>query len=369
MQNVFRHVLAMLIIVCMAGGVEADTTEWINQILSVQKRGEGNVQAAAAAAKLQEQGPEALLPVLNALDKANPLAFNWLQISFESIASRAQLNSKLPTQTLEKFVLEQSHNGRARKLAFDWLSRVDETAEKRLIPGMLNDPSGPLRREAVAAAILEAKQTEGEQAKLESWKKALSGAVDKDQVDEISDALKKLGEPVDLVKHFGLITEWYIVGPFDNTDMKAFNVAYPPEKEIDLDAEYEGKLGGVKWERFVSESKDGAFDIAELTEPHKGAIDYAFTEFNAEQTQEVEFRLATANAWKLWVNGELVFAREEYHRGMRFDQYIVRGEIRKGKNTFLLKVCQNEQTQDWAQKWAFQFRIVDHSGRAVTQAD
>ena len=68
------------------------------------------------------------------------------------------------------------------------------------------------------------------------------------------------------------------------------------------------------------------------------------------------------------MNGELVFAREEYHRGMQFDQYIVPGKLQPGKNTILLKVCQNEQEQDWAQRWAVQFRICDIEGRALRAA-
>jgi hypothetical protein len=31
----------------------------------------------------------------------------------------------------------------------------------------------------------------------------------------------------------------------------------------------------------------------------------------------------------------------------------------------LLKICQNEQTEEWAQNWAFQFRVCDAIGTAV----
>ena len=346
----------------------ADTSSLITTIRQVDKQGQGNVKAAQALQQLQTEGTEALIPILQAMEGANPLALNWLQGAFQAIAEQGLANGSLAAEPLEEFVLDRTQNGRARKLAFDWLVKVDESAQQQLIPNMLDDPSSPLRREAVAHAISIAEKAEGETAQLALWKKALSGAVDRDQVDQIAKELKKLGEPVDIVQHLGLLTEWHVIGPFDNTDMKAFDVVYPPETEIDLEATYEGKLGDVEWKRYVSEKEDGAFDLAELTEPHKGAIDYAYTEFESDASQEVEFRLATANAWKLWVNGELVFAREEYHRGMRFDQYIVRGQIQKGKNKFLLKVCQNEQDQSWAQRWAFQFRIVDESGRAVTQA-
>ena len=34
---------------------------------------------------------------------------------------------------------------------------------------------------------------------------------------------------------------WHLIGPFDNTDGRAQETAYPPEQEIKLDATYEGK--------------------------------------------------------------------------------------------------------------------------------
>ncbi len=368
MSAMSRLRFALVLGVLLSTSVHAaETSELIEKIKSVGKRGAGHDAAAVAVKQLQKAGVGAAIPILNAMDDANPLAFNWLQVAFESVVDSAIKDGSVSAKDLEAFALDRTHHGRSRRVAFDWLVKCDSTASERLIPQMLDDPSGPLRREAVARIIEQAKDGASDEAKLALWKKALTGAVDKDQVDEVAKALEKLDQPVDLVHHFGLLTEWRVIGPFDNTDMKGFDVAYPPEKELDFDAEYEAKTEPVKWEKLASERKDGAFDLAELTAPHKGAISYAYTEFTSAENQEVEFRLATANAWKLWVNGKLVFAREEYHRGMQFDQYIVRGEIKKGKNTFLMKVCQNEQEQDWAQRWAFQFRIVDDSGRAVTQ--
>lgn len=346
----------------------ADSTELIARIKSVRERGAGHAAAALAVKELQQSGWDAALETLRSMNGANPLALNWLQVAFESLADRAMSNGTISAEELEAFVLDRSQHSRARKVAFDWLVKADPTAQKRLIPNMLDDPSGPLRRLAVARLIDQAQAENPPDVQAALWKEALRGAVDRDQVDEIAAALKKLGHEIDLVDHFGLLTQWHVIGPFDNRDMQGFDVVYPPEEEVDLQATYEGLLGEVSWIELSSEREDGTFDLAELTAPHKGAIDYAFTEFHSPADQEVEFRLATANAWKLWVNGELVFAREEYHRGMRFDQYIVRGHIQKGTNRFLLKVCQNEQEQDWAQRWAFQFRVVDDSGRAVTQS-
>jgi hypothetical protein len=50
---------------------------------------------------------------------------------------------------------------------------------------------------------------------------------------------------------------------------------------------------------------------------------------------------------------------------MTMDQYVGRGKLRKGANEILIKVCQNEQKDDWAQSWGFQARLCDALGGAV----
>ena len=47
------------------------------------------------------------------------------------------------------------------------------------------------------------------------------------------------------------------------------------------------------------------------------------------------------------------------------DQYVAPFELKKGKNTILLKICQNEQEESWAQRWEFQFRITDPTGKGL----
>ncbi len=50
---------------------------------------------------------------------------------------------------------------------------------------------------------------------------------------------------------------------------------------------------------------------------------------------------------------------------MRLDQYAAKGTLKKGRNEILLKVCQNEQTEEYAQVWMFQARLSDATGVAV----
>jgi hypothetical protein len=370
-----RLSLAML---CLTTALPAAPVDrLLEQIKGVGGQGEGHAAAHQAVRQLSAGDVDSLLPILNASNDANPLAVNWLRGAFEAIASRAlRSGGTLPQQELEAFVRDTDNAPRIRRLAYEWLVKVDPEAPNRMIPGMLDDPSPEMRRDAVARIIDAARQAEsaGEpDAAGKTWRTALANAVDRDQVDTIAAALKEHGEEVSLIEHFGFLMEWRLIGPFDNKDMQGFDVAYPPEEELKFDARYTssywgGTDGPVTWKACESQKSDGLVDIAELLHNHKGSVVYAATDFLADRAQPVEFRLSTSNAWKLWLNGELLFAREEYHRGMRFDQYRVPASLRPGRNVIILKVLQNEQEQDWAQDYGFQFRVTDLAGRAVRES-
>lgn len=360
----------------LAGGnasVAAEIDELLNTIKAVQKQGKGNVESQRAVQKLSERDVTVLLPILKAFTGANPLAVNWLRGTFEAIADREiQKSGKLQGAELEAFIKDAKQDPRARRLAYEWLVKVDSTLSDRLIPGMLNDPSPDFRRDAVARLIEKAKSLDAEKQKdevISVYREALRGATDKDQVVAIIEPLRKMGQEVDLKVHFGFLTQWSVVGPFDNHEGKGFNSTFPPEESVDLKAKYKGQLGEVEWEPLSTTDDYGLVDIAKSVGPYKGAVFYMTTEFSTPSKKAVEVRLGTPNAWKLWINGKLEFAREEYHRGSGLDQYKVQTELQPGKNLLLLKICQNEQKEDWAQDYKIQLRVCDPSGVAVLSTE
>ena len=157
--------------------------------------------------------------------------------------------------------------------------------------------------------------------------------------------------------------------PLSQTTGYSFAV-HPPEKDLNLAGEFDGESGKVKWKKFSTDDSYGNIDIAKLMENFKGSCIYATTEFKSDRAQELEIRLATPNAWKLWINGELVFGREEYHRtpnSLVMDVYQVPAKLKAGSNRILLKICQNEQEQSWAQRYQFNLRVCDKTGTAVRE--
>lgn len=342
-------------------------------LLAVEREGAGNEQAQAAWRQLKQLDAAQLPELLAALDQASPLAANWIRSAIETITDRTLASGKpLPTAALEQFVADQRHDSRARRLAFECLAKAEPGIGDRLIPGMLGDRSNEFRRDAVARlmaqakALLEAEKNDQARA---VFQRALDGARDLDQVEELSEKLKTLGAEVDLPRHFGLLVDWKLIGPFDNTNTSGFDVAYPPEKEIDLSAKYEGKGQEVAWIDFTSKDRMGDVDLNTALGKHKGAAAYALAVFDAAAAGPVEIRLACVTANKVWVNGQLWGEANFYHAGEYFDQYVYRGRLKAGPNTILVKVLQNEQTESWAQVWNFKLRVCDESGTAVLARD
>jgi len=352
----------------------ADAISSAVTVLQTVKTGGADSRAAQrAVVALVGAGERAMMPILEGFQKASPLGVNWLRNSFEQIADKIVASGKpLPAAALEKFIKDTNQSAAARRLAYETLRAQNKELEARLIPEMLMDPGAEFRRDAVARLIEEAAKTEGATS-TELYKKALTGAVYEDQVKQLAEALRKSGETVDISRHFGFVSKWMIAGPFDNKDEKGFAVAYTPEKEFEgqgpsLSAEYDGMNGKVQWKPLETTDDYGVVDIAGQIENFKGSAMYATATWTSPSEQSLQIRLGTPNAWKIWVNGKLMFEREEYHRSSQMDQYVVPVTLNAGNNTICLKICQNEQTQEWAQKYQYQLRVCDMTGAGVLPA-
>ncbi|MDX1943928.1 MAG: hypothetical protein SFU86_00870 [Pirellulaceae bacterium] len=348
-----------------ACAAEIDTA--LAKIVAVGTEGAGHNDATAAARVVSQAEPGQLPQILAAMDKAGPLATNWLRIAAESVAQRA--GQQLPKGELEKFLADTKHAPRARRLAYELIAAVDPTAEQRLIPTLLDDPSTELRRDAVAQLLTEAETISAQPTAIKQYQKALFHARDLDQIKAAAARLKDLGEKPDIAAQMGFVQNWKIIGPFDNLADKGWDTTYPPEEKIDLAAEYEGQKGRVKWFDTTSADDYGLVDLNKLLANHKGAVAYAYTEFLADKEQPCDLRMCCINANKVWLNGKLATSNHVYHSGDDIDQYIAKGTLKKGKNTILLKICQNEQTEAWAQRWQFQIRVCDAIGTGILSQD
>ena len=111
----------------------------------------------------------------------------------------------------------------------------------------------------------------------------------------------------------GFITNWEVIGP-DNTDREGL-VDLHPERDNGLLGKHTGKNGSITWKPCTTEDPLGLVDLNQPFGYLKEVLCYAHTEFESDSDRAVNLG-GSKNAWKLWVNNELVFARDEYHRGM-----------------------------------------------------
>jgi len=371
----YRTLVALLLpFMSVAPSRAADSVDSQLQALRlIGPKGEGNQVAASAWRELAAADTSQLIRILSALDGATPLAANWIRSAADSVAERSlAAGNGLPQQDLEVFVLETRHNPRARRMAFEWLARVDATAPDRLIPQMLNDPSVELRRDAVVRVAEEGKRLrdggKNDQA-IEAYNQALSAARDLEQVKAMREELKKLGVEANLSDHFGFLRTWQLIGPFDNVGDVGYDRDYPPESKVNLQAELAGKMGPIKWLPHSTSDELGVVDLNAALGKQQGVVAYAYAEFDAPEARQAEIRWGCVNANKLWLNGQQLAAHHVYHAGEEMDQYSIKCSLKKGRNLLLLKVCQNEQKEDWAQDWRFQVRVCDSVGTPIRPAD
>ncbi|MFO0912748.1 MAG: hypothetical protein U0795_07310 [Pirellulales bacterium] len=341
----------------------------IAALQSVANEGQHHAEAQQAWQKLRQAEAVQLPVLLQGLKPKAPLGNNWLRAAIDAVAEQTLAAGRpLPKEQLEAFVRDRDRVPQARRLAYEWLIKADPSAEERLIPGMVDDPSLELRRDAVARLLKQAEQSATDSkndAAQQTFQAALVAARDQDQIEAAAAGLEKLGVKVDLPRHYGFITDWQIIGPFDNRNKVGFDAIYAPEKEIKPDGSYPGKEVQVSWKAYHTDDKFGLVDLNQGLGKNMGAVGYAYAEFYSDTDRPADIRLGCINANKVWFNGQPIIANHVYHAGTAIDQYVAQVELKSGKNTILVKCLQNEQTESWAQDWRFQLRVCDAIGTAI----
>jgi len=339
----------------LGGGMTAsEQDEALSAIKAVGREGAGNVKARGAWQKIVSAGPGALGDIFDAFQGADDTAANWLRTAVEAIVENEEKAGRAIARTVfESVVTDRRRPAKARDLAFEILDRLDPSARSRILPGMLEDPSAGLRREAIEWA-LQASPTTERLEQLFQW------ARDVEQVERIAKELKAAGREPDVIGHLGLITRWQIAGPFDNAGLKGYSAPLPRD---------------VTWKNYATGHDRAIVNLYQAlglkrgvdpeTRTKKAVYALVRTEVESPKEQAVEVRAATPNAIRIWLNGVEIFAREEYHHGMKLDQHIGRGVLKAGRNEILAKICQDDRTYEWTLDWLFQMRICDSIGGAV----
>ncbi len=157
---------------------------------------------------------------------------------------------------------------------------------------------------------------------------------------------------------FALEDAWHVIGPFQNEGGEGFDIVFPPEEGIQLDAEYEGKSGMVRWEKRNDGTLDGFVDLQRMYDVNQWVVAYAWAKVMAEETREAELRVGSDDQVIVWLNGEEVLRYEE-PRQAQMDQDVIPVTLKQGENQLLVKVC-NEMMD-----WGFYLRFTDADGEPL----
>jgi hypothetical protein len=133
---------------------------------------------------------------------------------------------------------------------------------------------------------------------------------------------------------------WSFIGGFAAADNNNFGTAFPPEKEIKLDAKYPTRGNQqVAWQK--KEFADGTVHdfLASLPQPlHENVANYVYREIEAETPCEVPVSLGSDDTLTVFVNGKKIH-EENVGRGAAPDQAMIKLPLVKGKNKLLMKIC------------------------------
>jgi hypothetical protein len=355
----------------------------VSLIKQVGPNAAGHDEAIKAAERLAKQDPAATTAVLAAMKDATPLGKNWLRVIAADIAD----NQTFPKQVLLDFYADRSQDTDARHAAYQMLVASEPDLKASLLEGAADDPSLPIRHLAMASlldqanALKESDKTAAEKL----YRTIVAQGRNPDQLQAATKALNDLGQSVVLADELGLIRRWWAIGTFDNTGSAHFSTVYLPEqtylKEGRLPDDWlkqdatvvpaAGSQAAAKSQLVSSDDFQGVVNINPTFENAKDAVAYCYVEFDlpadapAANAIAAVAKIGCITASKVWVNGKFVMANEVYHSGSRIDQYVGDCELTPGRNSVLIKICQNAQTEPWAQDWQFQFRFTDPVGAAI----
>ncbi len=169
----------------------------------------------------------------------------------------------------------------------------------------------------------------------------------------------ELSEAAEAIEGLRMLTDWMVIGPFDNEENGGFGQEYGPETEIDYEKSYQGRDREVEWRRLRHVDGSGAIDFDAVMYPNTQVLAYALTFVHVDDDTNLVLRFGAGNAVKVWVNDRLVESND-LDVAFRPDQYETPCVLRKGWNKLLFKVCERSD------RWMLGVRVTAADGKPMT---
>lgn len=193
---------------------------------------------------------------------------------------------------------------------------------------------------------------------------------------------------------FATYADWRLLSPWDNSDNRGLERAYPPESEIDLARFYAGQNRLVRWSRIEDHPEDIYTDLAwthyesfvrtgveyEWNTRRIRAVAYLLTYAEVPMAGEARLAVGSHEGLQVWINDVPLWeppgqkgkpfeppfhpftlpCQEPIHPPAEPDQLEARVFLRAGRNKILLKVVNYR-----ANAWGVFFRLTDLHGQPL----
>ena len=162
----------------------------------------------------------------------------------------------------------------------------------------------------------------------------------------------------DTTGNINMIKNWHIIGPFPNEHNQGWNTEYAPEKEINLNASYDGKNSKqVSWK--IIKSNKNYIDLESIYPHEADAAAYALSYVNSPIPNKAFLAIGSDDGVKAWLNNKLVGKDHAFRTADAFqDMFPV--VLKKGWNKILLKITQG------AGGWGFYSAILNNNAYSVS---
>ena len=192
--------------------------------------------------------------------------------------------------------------------------------------------------------------------------KRLNGTMRAMAVAAIGDHYQYAAKPAEAFTEFakiGAITNWQVLGTFENTSASGFNKDFQVLEHPESNAVFKNKIKtNISWFKPPVERSDKWFDFTYLFEINN-SIMYAQTFVNSPIDQDVIMRSGCSGSLKIWVNDKLITS-EITERNCDLDIYANTVQLKKGYNRVLVQIGESE-----AGRANFLIRMTDKDGNTI----
>ncbi|MEO1337620.1 MAG: hypothetical protein AAFV29_18395, partial [Myxococcota bacterium] len=138
------------------------------------------------------------------------------------------------------------------------------------------------------------------------------------------------------IGELGLLTDGWLIGPFDNAAGGGHQAVYTPENGVELTAKVAAKGRTLSWRRLEKVASDGVIELSALLPQGNEASAYVAVAVEADRQVRAALRTGSADSLKVWINGQLVMDRAQ-RRFAFMDQDATGIVLEKGFNLILFK--------------------------------